>query len=116
MKLALNMEPVTTANASELEFATDADGHCAPLATHLWRREGKVVGACGVFAPLATFWAHTQLSPRESIALVEEFKALADGRGVTYLTACSPESPFQLLMPRFGFRRLGSLDFYDAPR
>lgn len=115
MRPPVIIEPVTPQNVIELAIANGNDsGHCAPLATNLWRREGRIVGACGVFAPTLTFWADTHLNARDSLTLVEEAKALADNRKVKYLVCCSKESPFHPLMPKFGFRWLGAADYYDV--
>ena len=115
MKPEIFNVPVTSANAIALADACARDGgHCAPLATTIFQRDGEIIGAAGVFAPSLTFWARTDLCPRESVDLVFRAKAAADERRTSYLCLCSPESPFRRLMPRFGFNFLGNADFFEV--
>lgn len=108
---------VSDVNRTALANACARDGgHHAPLANIMFQRGPEIIGSAGVFAPLLTFWARTDLCPRESIDLVFRAKAEADERGVPYLVLCGTESPFHKLMPRFGFSRLGNADFYEVPR
>jgi hypothetical protein len=89
-------------------------GHHAPLATHVFLRNGyEVIGAVGIAVPTLTFWAATTATPRESWQMTCLANARALGLHEKFLAPCDPASPFFKLMPRLGYRRLGSADFFE---
>jgi|KBSSwiStaDraftv2_1062776.scaffolds.fasta_scaffold424791_6 hypothetical protein len=89
-------------------------GHQAPMATHVFLRDGvEVVGAAGIAVPTLTFWAATTATLRESIEMTSLAHARAFAVHDKFLCPCSPESPFFKLMPRLGYRRLGPADFFE---
>lgn len=113
MKTPIIITPLTPDLQPAMLAASAADhGHCAPLATHVFLQGRQVVGAAALCAPTAMFWAHSQLHARESIDLARRCTAAALAEHKNFLCACSLDSPFWELMPRFGYRRLGNADFF----
>jgi len=115
MKLPITMQPLGEDLVARMLAAQREDnGHCAPMATHVFLRDTEVVGAAAICAPAITFWASShKLSPRESIELVRRTQQAASGRHQKFLCLCSNDSPFFPLMPRFGFRLLGTADVFE---
>ncbi len=120
MNAKLICERVTSLNRDELHTACAVqDGHIVPPgATHMFRRDGQIVGAVSLFTPVAMFWAHTRLmTPHESLDLVNECKAMANSWNPDYLVACSAESPFRPHMEkRFGFKLIGGVEVFQGAR
>jgi len=89
-------------------------GHHAPLATHVFLRNGfEVVGACGIAVPTLTFWAATTATPRESWEMTTLANARALALHEKFLCPCATDSPFLPLMAKLGYRRLGNADFFE---
>ena len=118
MKLPITIENLSPAWLPDLIAAQHSDdGHCAPLATHVFIRGSEVVGAAGIGVPTITFWAHrARLCPRESLDLVFRTQTTAAKSHEKFLCLCQQESPFHPLMSRFGFERLGTADVFQMPR
>lgn len=96
-----------------LAASAEDGGHCAPMANHVFVRDGEIVGAAAILASVFTFWAHSKkLRARESFDLIARTKVMCGGFG-THLTACATNSPFFPLMERLGYRRLGAADFFE---
>lgn len=93
----------------------EEDKHPLPIGpTHVFRRDGRIVGAASVFSPVADFWAHsTALHARESADLISRAKQLASSIQPHYCVLCSSTSPFAPHMSRFGFNRLGSCEVWE---
>jgi hypothetical protein len=115
MKLPIAMEPLDGGLIPRMLAAQMEDnGHCAPLATHVFIRNAEVVGAAAICAPAITFWASSfRVSPRESIELVRRTQLEASRNHKKFLCLCQTDSPFYPLMARFGFKLLGTADVFE---
>lgn len=109
--MTITLAPIQSPAMREaMQLASAEDGHCAPMATHVFLRGQTVVGAAGIFAPVLTFWAHTKrMHARDTVEVV---RAIQKG-APPHLCACSEESPFFGIMDRFGYRHLGPAHFFE---
>jgi hypothetical protein len=115
VKPEILMTPLTPAMEYPLRLASvEDDGHQAPLATHVFTREGKVVGSAGLCVPSITFWAHSkELHARESLELLKRCQIAAAVQHRAFLGLCSVDSPFHSLVSRFGWKKLGNADVFQ---
>ncbi len=120
MNRIFSEEVVGAPNREELrEACLVGDGHIVPpAASHLFRKQGEIVGAVSLFTPVAMFWAHSQkLKPVESFELVKRCQAMASLRNPNYYVACSAESPFRPAMEKhFGYRLIGGVEVFEVAR
>lgn len=112
----ITVHPITPDLVRAMNEANAADhGHCAPFATHVFVKDGQVVGAVALFAQCLTFWAQsTKLSKREAVTMAQQARDMGLKYLPNFLIACSPDSPYQPLMEGLGFRRVGNADFFEV--
>jgi hypothetical protein len=115
MKLPLSIKALTPPLRAATAAALHDDGQRDDLRpTHCFTRDGDVVAAVSLFAPIAMFWAHSKrMNPRESFETVRRCHALAMDARPDYLVVCWKTSPFHPLMERLGYRKLGGADFFE---
>lgn len=110
----LDLQPNPGLRELMLDASRADGGHHAPLATHVFLRNGfEVVGAAGIAVPTLTFWAATTATPRESLEMTRIANSRALELHSKFLCPCSPDSPFFPHMVRLGYRRLGPADFFE---
>jgi hypothetical protein len=98
-----------------IENAAAADGHLAPGTSHFIQDErGEVRGAAslgGVTCLL--FWSHTQNDKLTSIHFANAMRDMARATGKPVLLPCTKTSPFNPLLPGFGFKKLGEVEIWQ---
>lgn len=84
------------------------------MPTHIIEKDGKVVGHWSVGAvPLVLGWHDKDLNVRDSISIMEAFKAVMDDRGIQdYLIGLSKDSPYNAYMTKSGFEDFGRTTLY----
>lgn len=119
MKNFVSIRPITSqAELDEVVKAAAADKHTAIRPTHVFRKNGEVVGYASIcqLVPLVPnpivqsvqwhVWFHTQkLGPRDSFTIIndlENFMACSTTAS-TALVPCDRNSPFDALMTAMGY-------------
>jgi len=111
----LSLRPVLAEDLAGLDAAAKADAHCVMYPTHVARVGGEIAGyASALNTPLLNCWLSSKvLNPRASLMLLQMGEALCADKGArTVVVPCAAESPFNPLMEKMGFAKLGATVLY----
>lgn len=100
----------SVAELEELKERAAEDQHRVVLATHLVRKDGKIVGYGSIApAPIVNVWLDSKRV--EAIESARLLRRLTDGLSFSgarhVLMPCADSSPFYPVMEKLGFERLG---------
>jgi hypothetical protein len=96
----------TVEELREVRAAARSDGHEPFLPTHVFRRDGAVVGYAGVGSvPLVTVWLHSEdVKPRDTLGALNLLENLVRVSGSPMVvTLVAESSPFAGAMARLGY-------------
>lgn len=99
---------------AELQAVAAEDRHVVIGATHVARKDGRIVGYASVGGILLlNCWADSRrLRPRESFELLWIVERIAAERGAKEVCLpCSPASPFLPFIGKLGYARLGEATY-----
>lgn len=97
----------------QLEDHAAEDNHIVIGASHVFRKEGEIVGYCSVGHTIH-WWMHTaKCGARDSISAITQMEAILRDRGIQeYHMLCATESPYTQYLEKIGFEKLGTTTVY----
>lgn len=94
----------------ELVLAANKDHHDVVFPSHIFRKNGELIGYAGIFStPVLMWWVDSQKGKaRDTLELLKEVEDLAKTKGINrYVTICSEDSPYFKHMGRLGYTEMG---------
>lgn len=108
------MVPYLPQMEDKLRAAAKEDNHTAIAPTHVFIKENEIVGYCRVDVT-CHWWLHTKkCGIRDTLACTYQMEAVMRDRGITnYVMLCAESSPYQKLMEKGGYNKIGTTVLYQ---